>query len=440
MSASLDTAASTARGDSAGTAQPVDMAEPEPEREARPDSGTGELCVLLKLGEIVLKGSNRKLFERRLHSNIRSAARDFPDLRLSQRGSGVIVARMPGATDAQVTELSERMRTVMGVVWVHLVHRVAKDVDAVTDVALRSMAGRAGTFAVRARRRDKRFPMTSAELARYVGARINETHPLTVNLKHPDNTVFIEVDKNETFVFTDGIPGQGGLPVGMSGRALVLMSGGIDSPVAAHRMMRRGLKADFLHFSGMPFTGPESIYKAYSLVRQLDRFQVGSRLFVVPFGKAQQQLRTSGTERLQMVAQRRLMLKTAAALADNLNAQALITGDALGQVSSQTLTNITALDDSVDLPILRPLVGMDKTEIMSQARAIDTLSISELPDEDCCTLLTPRQVETAAKIADLRQIEKRLDADELAEYLVTTAQTHRPSFLGDSEPAAPATV
>ncbi|ASU83352.1 tRNA 4-thiouridine(8) synthase ThiI [Nocardiopsis gilva YIM 90087] len=419
MAVTSDSAAIDAR-------EVVDATGPTPS-----GSGVGELCVLMKLGEIVLKGSNRKLFERRLHNNIRSAARGLGELKVTQRGAGVIIIRMPGAADAQVHELAERMSNVMGIVWVHLVRRVAKDLDTVVDLAVRSMADRTGSFAVKARRRDKRFPMTSSELAGYVGAKVKEAHGLPVNLKRPDNTVNIEVDRDEVFVYTDGIPGQGGLPAGMSGRGLVLMSGGIDSPVAAHRMMRRGLKVDFLHFSGMPFTGPESIYKAYSLVRQLDRFQVGSRLFVVPFGKAQQQLKTSGIERLQIVAQRRLMLKTAEALADNLGAEALITGDALGQVASQTMTNITALDDAVDLPILRPLIGMDKTEIMDQARRIGTLSISELPDEDCCTLLTPRQVETAAKVADLRQIEKRLDAEELAEHLVTTAQLHRPSFLGE---------
>ncbi|MFC7330356.1 tRNA uracil 4-sulfurtransferase ThiI [Marinactinospora rubrisoli] len=422
MSAPLDSAAAEVRA--------VDTAA-----RSGVQDGLGELCVLMKLGEIVLKGSNRQLFERRLHNNIRAAARGLGEIRISQR-KGVIVIRVPGGSDLQVAELAERMRNVMGIVWIHLVRRVAKDVDAVTDVAVRSMAERTGTFAVRARRRDKRFPMTSSELARHLGAEIQEAHGLPVKLKHPDNTVFVEVDKDEVFVFTDGIPGQGGLPVGMSGRALVLMSGGIDSPVAAHRMMRRGLKVDFLHFSGMPFTGPESIYKAYSLVRQLDRFQVGSRLFVVPFGKAQQQLKNSGVERLQIVAQRRLMLKTAEALAERLGGAALVTGDALGQVSSQTLTNITALDDAVDLPILRPLIGMDKTEIMAEARRIGTLHISELPDEDCCTLLTPRQVETAAKIEDLRQIEKRLDVEELAEHLAASAQLHRPSFLGDSAPAA----
>ena len=396
--------------------------------------GLGELCVLMKLGEIVLKGSNRKLFERRLHNNIRSSVRDLGEVRISQRGSGVVIVRKPGASDLEIAEIADRMANVMGAVWVHLVRRVPKDLATVTDVAVRSMEGREGTFAVRARRRDKRFEMTSSELAGYLGSKIIKAHGYPVNLKRPDNTLHVEEDKDEAFIFTDGIPGQGGLPAGMSGRGLVLMSGGIDSPVAAHRMIRRGLKVDFLHFSGMPFTGPESIYKAYSLVRQLDRYQVGSRLFVIPFGKAQQQLKSSGIERLQIVAQRRLMLKTAEVLADDLKAECLITGDALGQVSSQTMANLTALDDAVDLPILRPLIGMDKTEIMDQARRIGTLSISELPDEDCCTMLTPRQVETAAKIPDLRQIEKRLDAEELAEYLVTTAQVHKPSFLGEAAP------
>ena len=388
----------------------------------------------MKLGEIVLKGSNRKLFERRLHNNIRNSVRDLGDIRLSQRGAGVIIVRKPEASDLEVAEIADRMADVMGVVWVHLVRRVRKDLDAIVDVSVRSMADRQGTFAVRARRRDKRFEMNSGELAGFLGSKIIQAHGYKVNLKRPDNTLHVEIDKDEAFVFTDGIPGQGGLPAGMSGRGLVLMSGGIDSPVAAHRMIRRGLKVDFLHFSGMPFTGPESIYKAYSLVRQIDRYQVGSRLFVVPFGKAQQQLKSSGIERLQIVAQRRLMLKTAEALADDLGAECLITGDALGQVSSQTMTNLTALDDAVDMPILRPLIGMDKTEIMDQARKIGTLAISELPDEDCCTMLTPRQVETAAKIADLRTIEKRMDAEELAEYLLTTAQMHKPSFLGGATP------
>ncbi|MCO6005712.1 tRNA 4-thiouridine(8) synthase ThiI [Actinoallomurus purpureus] len=409
----------------------------QPQNAERP-AVAGEPCVLLKLGEIVLKGKNRELFERRLQNNIRAAVKGLGiKINVWQR-EGVIVVRAESGELADVDAVARRLTDVMGIVWVHRAWRVAKDVDATVQAALDLVAqhpalARKGAFAIRARRRDKRFPITSSDLNVLVGSKVKERYDLPVNLKHPDLAVFIEVDQREVFVFTDGMPGAGGLPVGMSGRALVLMSGGIDSPVAAYRMMRRGLRVDFLHFSGMPFTGPESIYKAYALVRELDKFQGGSRLFVVPFGKAQQQIKSSGADRLQIIAQRRLMLKTGEVVAHKLGGAALITGDSLGQVSSQTMQNITALDDAVNLPILRPLIGMDKTEIMAEARRIHTLSISELPDEDCCTVLTPRRAETRAKIDDLRQIEKRLDAGEMAEQLAGNLQEHRPGY---GEPTA----
>ncbi|HTZ93994.1 MAG TPA: tRNA uracil 4-sulfurtransferase ThiI [Streptosporangiaceae bacterium] len=403
-------------------------------RPADPDTAgqLNEPCVLLKLGEIVLKGRNRQQFERLLHENIRRAVRDLGiEIRVWQR-EGVIVVRVADAekgglvAEAAVDLVAERLTNVMGLARICRAVRVDKDPEAATLAAVRLVADCAGSFAVRARRRDKRFPITSAQLAVQIGSRIRDVYGYPVDLRTPDTTVFVEVDQREVFVFTEGWPGQGGLPVGMSGRGLVLMSGGIDSPVAAYRMMRRGLRCHFLHFSGMPLTGPESVYKAYGLARQLDRYQTDSRLFVVAFGAAQRRLATSGAGRLQIVAQRRLMLKTAAALARRLRAAALVTGDSLGQVSSQTLTNITALDDAVSLPILRPLIGLDKSEIMAEARRIATLAISELPDEDCCSLLTPRQVETKARIEDLRKIEARMDADDLAEELAAAAQEHSP--------------
>jgi thiamine biosynthesis protein ThiI len=391
-----------------------------------------EPCVLLKLGEIVLKGRNRQQFERILHGNIGAAVRDTGvPVEMKQR-EGVILLRVadgeqrgePGWSQA-VAKVAERVRDVPGIVRVCRPLRVAKTPEAVSAAAVALTKGATGTFAIRARRRDKRFPLTSAQLSVLIGREIQEAHGLGVNLSRPDTEVFIEVDQEEVFVFTGGEAGQGGLPVGMSGRGVALMSGGIDSPVAAYRMMRRGLRCFFLHFSGMPLTGPESIYKAYALVRELDRFQGGSRLFVVPFGKAQQALASSGADRLLIVAQRRLMLKTGEALARRLSSTTLITGDSLGQVSSQTLTNIAALDDAVKLPILRPLIGWDKSEIMAEARRIRTLAISELPDQDCCTLLTPRRVETRARIEDLRRIEGRLDVDDLADQLAMSAQEYR---------------
>jgi tRNA uracil 4-sulfurtransferase len=399
----------------------------------RAAAATGTLpepCVLLKLGEVVLKGGNRQQFERMLQANIRRAIADVGEqVRLWQR-DGVIVIRVaqdsPAAPALTADRMAERVRDVMGIARVCRAVRVAKDPDAAIDAAVALMAGKEGSFAVRARRRDKRFPVTSAELATRIGARVQQEYGYPVNLKHPDTALFVEVDQREVFVYTEGYPGQGGLPVGMSGRGLVLMSGGIDSPVAAYRMMRRGLRCDFLHFSGMPLTGPESVYKAYGLMHQLDRYQGGSRLFVVAFGRAQQRLASSGASRLQIVAQRRLMLKTGEVLAGRLGAAALVTGDSLGQVSSQTLTNLAALDDAVALPILRPLIGCDKLEIMAEARRIRTLALSELPDQDCCTLLTPRHVETRARIDDLRRIEARLEAADLAEELAGLAQEYRP--------------
>jgi thiamine biosynthesis protein ThiI len=360
-----------------------------PQRVPDGPPGPDEPCVLLKLSEIVLKGRNRQQFERILHGNISTALRD----------TGVPV----------------EMRQREGVILLR-----------VADGEQRGEAGwaSAGYFRDQGAPPDKRFPMTSEQLSVLIGREVQEANGLRVGLSQPDTRVFIEVDSHEVFVFTEGAVGQGGLPVGVSGRGMVLMSGGIDSPVAAYRMMRRGLRCFFLHFSGMPLTGPESIYKAYGLVRELNRFRGGSRLFVVPFGKAQQSLASSGADRLLIMAQRRLMLRTGEALARRLSGTALITGDSLGQVSSQTLTNIRALDDAVRLPILRPLIGWDKSQIMAEARRIGTLAISELPDQDCCTLLTPRRVETRAHLDDLHRIEGRLDIGELAEELALSAQEY----------------
>jgi thiamine biosynthesis protein ThiI len=409
----------------------MSITDPHPV-EGTVQQSVGEPCVLLKLGEVVLKGRNRQQFERIQQRNIKAAVKGTGLPTEVLHREGVVLVRVPreGRTVAEhaqaVEKVAQRTADVPGIVRVCRAWRVAKTPEATVAAAVELARGITGTFAVRPRRRDKRFPVTSAELAVTTGRAIQDAYGLPVNLKHPDTEILIEVDQHEVFVFTGGEPGLGGLPVGMSGRGVVLMSGGIDSPVAAYRMMRRGLRCYFLHFSGMPLTGPESIYKAYALTRELNRFQGDSRLFVVPFGKTQQALKSSGADRLQIVAQRRLMLKTAEALARRLNAPALVTGDSLGQVASQTLQNITALDDAVTLPVLRPLLGMDKTEIMAEARKIRTLSISELPDEDCCSLLTPRRVETRAKIEDLRRIEGRLDADEIAEELAASAQEYKP--------------
>jgi thiamine biosynthesis protein ThiI len=246
--------------------------------------------------------------------------------------------------------------------------------------------------------------------------------------------VHVELDHHELLVSGERLRGAGGLPVGTSGRALVLLSGGLDSPVAAYRMMKRGLRCDFVHFSGRPFTGPESIYKAYALVGRLDRFQGDSRLFVVTFGPAQRRLATAGAGRLQVLSQRRLMMKVASALARREHADALVTGDSLGQVASQTLPNLAVVGEAADLPLLRPLIDRDKVEIVDIARRLGTYETSILPDEDCCKLFSSGLAVTRGHQDDLRRIEHAADAEEMVAELTASAELFRPRL--EAKPSA----
>jgi thiamine biosynthesis protein ThiI len=379
-------------------------------------------CVLLKFGEIVLKGRNRVLFYAQLRRNVQRLLRDLGPLELRQRG-GVLAVLSPSPAD----ELAARAHDVLGVNLLHAALVLEKSPEAASAAAVDLLRGRDGeTFAIRARRRDKGFALTSQELATVVGRAVQDELGLAVDLSHPDLEVYLEVDKRELFAFADRIPGRGGLPVGVSGRALCLVSGGIDSPVAAYRAQKRGLRCDFVHFSGRPFTGPESIYKAYAHVAQLDRFQGGSRLFVVPFGIAQRRIASGGAARLQVIAQRRLMLRVASALARREGAEALVTGDSLGQVSSQTLTNLAVVEEAAELPVLRPLVAWDKSEIVREAQDLGTYEIANLPAEDCCTLFASPLAETRAAPAELARLEARLDLDEVVAELLDTAELVRP--------------
>ncbi|MEW1653711.1 tRNA uracil 4-sulfurtransferase ThiI [Streptomyces sp. NPDC093707] len=390
--------------------------------------GPDPFCVLLKHGEIFLKGRNRPLFTERLHDN----------LRLALRGVGgstwIKIAQNVTVLGGQVPQeaLVERARRVIGFNSVEPAIRVPSSMDTITAAAVRALSAviaerPVASFAVRVKRRDKAFPMTSSQLEAHVGARIQEAlDGLPVDLSHPDVRLAVEVDHKETYLSWVRYPGQGGLPVGASGRALVLLSGGYDSPVAAYRAMRRGLACDFVHFTGAPYTDASSAYKAYALARELNRYQPPGRLYVIALGRAQRQLAVAGAGRLQVVAQRRLMVRAASALAGRIRAQALVTGDSLGQVASQTLANLAAVDEATALPVVRPLVGWEKQEIIDEARAIGTAEVSVLPDEDCCRLLAPPQVSTRATLPGLHAVERRLDLDELIVELLAGAQVMRP--------------
>ncbi|MFD5653993.1 tRNA uracil 4-sulfurtransferase ThiI [Streptomyces sp. NPDC127039] len=392
-------------------------------------------CVLLKHGEIFLKGRNRHLFTERLHDNLRLALRGIGGSTWIKTAQNVTV--LGGQVPQEA--LLERARRVIGFNSVEPAVRVPSELDSITAAAVDALADTpyGTTFAVRTKRRDKQFPLTSSRIDAHIGAGILARVPgLRVDLARPDVLLAVEIDRRETYLSRERLPGLTGLPVGSSGRALVLLSGGYDSPVAAHRAMRRGLSCDFVHFNGAPYTNPSSVYKAYALARELNRYQPPGRLHVIALGKAQKQLAVAGAGRLQVVAQRRLMVRTASALAARTGAEALVTGDSLGQVASQTLANLAAVDEAAALPVLRPLIGRDKQEIIDEAVSIGTAGISVLPDEDCCSLLAPPRVSTRAGLPQLRSVEKRLDLDEVVETLLDAAQVLRPGTDAEEVPAA----
>jgi tRNA uracil 4-sulfurtransferase len=381
-------------------------------------------CVLLKFGELALKGRNRPRFVKALERNLRRLTADLGPIEVRHRG-GVFIA----SGDVSQDELVERCLRLPGVSVVQPALRCERDATAAADAAVELLGERSGrTFSVRATRRDKTFPLRSIELARLLGDAVRVRLGLEVNLSDPDLELFVEVDHKELLVSVERIRGAGGLPVGTSGRALVLLSGGLDSPVAAYRMMKRGLRCDFLHFSGRPFTSADSIYKAYALVGRLDRFQGGSRLYVVTFGQAQRRLATAGAGRLQVLSQRRLMVRVASALGGRVGADALITGDSLGQVASQTLPNLAVVEEAAHLPLLRPLIDQDKSEIVDMARELGTYEISILPDEDCCQLFSPKLASTRGHPDDLRRIERTADVEELVEQLAESAELFHPAL------------
>ena len=378
--------------------------------------------MLLKFGELALKGRNRPLFVNALERNLRRLTSDLGSLEVRHRGGVLIVTG-----DVPEDALVERCLALPGVSVVQPALRCPRDAAAGANAAVALLRGRPGrTFAIRSRRRDKRFPLRSIELSRVIGDAVRVRLGLDVDLSNPDLEVFVEVDHKELLVSRERLRGAGGLPVGSSGRALVLLSGGIDSPVAAYRMMKRGLRCDFVHFSGRPFTGPESVYKAYALAGRLDRFQGDSRLFVVSFGTAQRRLATVGAGRLQVLSQRRLMVKVASELGRREGAEALVTGDSLGQVASQTLPNLAVVEEAAELPLLRPLIDRDKSEIVEIAKQLGTYEISILPDEDCCQLFSSKLAVTRGHADDLRQIERTADIEDLVDTLAESAELHRP--------------
>jgi thiamine biosynthesis protein ThiI len=367
--------------------------------------------ILVHYQEIALKGNNRPWFVARLVRNLREAVSDL-DVQEVRVLMGRIEVVLGPATDYAVAR--ERIARVFGVGNFAQAGRAPLDVEAIAAAILRDLGDRqVETFRVSARRADKRFPLTSPQIEREVGGRIKQARGWRVDLDDPQFTINVETLSNEAFYSFGKERGPGGLPVGVSGRVVALLSGGIDSPVAAWRLMRRGCRVLFVHFHSYPILSRASQEKARELVRLLTGFQFHSRLFLVPFGEIQQRVVLAVAPPLRVVIYRRLMMRIAEAVARTQRAQALVTGEVVGQVASQTIENLTQINDVVSMPVLRPLVGMDKEEITEQAQRLGTYPISIIPDQDCCTLFTPRHPATRARKHDVEAAESALPIDEI---------------------------
>jgi tRNA uracil 4-sulfurtransferase len=366
---------------------------------------------LVHYHELGLKRGNRPLFLRHLARNLRRATSDLAPLTLRQV-SGRVLLDLENHPDPATVR--DRVRRVCGVSSFALAYRVASTVEAMKSIIAWLVEGRTfASFRITARRAFKTYPMTSVELNRELGAFVLERVASRVDLRHPEVEIHVEVMPAETFVYVDPVPGPGGLPVGASGTVTALLSGGIDSPVAAWRMMKRGCRVLFVHFHSVPYLPPTSQAKARALVGLLTQWQYDSTLILVPFGEIQREVVLTVPPPARVVVYRRLMVRIAEALARKHGAVALTTGESLGQVASQTLSNIARIDEAAVMPILRPLIGMDKLEITDAARRLGTFEISIEPDADCCTLFVPKHPATRMSEHEVSAAESRLEVPRL---------------------------
>jgi tRNA uracil 4-sulfurtransferase len=366
---------------------------------------------LVHYHELGLKRGNRPLFLRHLARNLRRATADLAPVTLRQV-SGRVLLDLENHPDPAAVR--DRIQRVFGVASFALAYRVASTVEAMKSIIAWLVEGQTfASFRITARRAFKTYPMTSVELNRELGAFVLERVASRVDLRHPEVEIHVEVMPAETFVYVDPVPGPGGLPVGASGTVAALLSGGIDSPVAAWRMMKRGCRVLFVHFHSVPYLPPTSQAKARALVGLLTQWQYDSTLILVPFAEIQREVVLTVPPPARVVVYRRLMVRIAETLARKHGAGALTTGESLGQVASQTLSNIARIDEAAGMPILRPLIGMDKLEITDQARRLGTFEISIEPDADCCTLFVPKHPATRMSEHEVSAVESRLEIPRL---------------------------
>ena len=371
--------------------------------------------ILCKLGEVVLKGLNRRSFEMKLMSNIRRRTARFGKFRIYSKQSTIYVE--PAEETCDLSGAYAACKQVFGIIAIARAVPCPKEKEAILATAktyLGEALTAARSFKVESKRADKSFPMSSIQLSQWVGGELHEAYPhLKVDVHHPELTVYVEVREDAAYVHAPAEPAAGGLPIGMGGRAVSLLSGGIDSPVSSWMMARRGVELEMVHFVSPPYTSQQAQDKVLELARLLTAWTGRLLVHIVPFTEIQEEIRRNCPEEYFTLIMRRFMMRIAEAIARKANAGALVTGESLGQVASQTMMALGVTEDVTKMPVLRPLIGTDKVEIIRMAREIGTYETSILPYEDCCTVFTPRHPATRPVLEDVVQAESVLDIDGL---------------------------
>ncbi|HMB17468.1 MAG TPA: tRNA uracil 4-sulfurtransferase ThiI [Candidatus Paceibacterota bacterium] len=368
---------------------------------------------IIHYAEIGLKGKNRAFFENKLESNIeKSLQREEINFSDVKRITGRIIIKTTQNTE--IDKVTEVLKNIPGVANFSPVVKIETDLEKIKETALKIVSEEEfSSFAIDTRRSNKNFSKSSMEINEEVGALVVDKTKKDVDLEEPDLTIHIEIARKSTFLYIKKYEGRGGLPVTTGGKAVTLLSGGIDSPVASYFIAKRGVKNIFVHFHSYPYTNHSSIDKAREVVSILNKFQYDSKLYLVPFADIQKVILDNTPEPLRILLYRRFMFRIAEKIAQKEKAEVLATGESIGQVSSQTLENIRAVSESVQLPILRPLIGMDKVDIIDIAKDIGTYEISIKPCQDSCTWFMPQNPRTKAKVSEVKNAEKDLSIDDL---------------------------
>jgi len=373
--------------------------------------------ILLKQGEMVLKGLNRRSFEMKLIANARKRLRDLGEFKIYSVQSTIYVE--PKSDDCDMDEAFERLKKVFGIVSLNRAAACEKDLDTIVNTAVEYLGEEmenARSFKVETKRSDKSFPKTSIQVSQYVGGELSERYPDTkVDVHNPELIVNVEIRDYAAYVHGNAVPGAGGMPVGCNGRAVTLLSGGIDSPVSTYMIAKRGVQVIPVHFFSFPYTSEQAKEKVIELAQLLTDYCGRLTLEIVPFTHIQEEIREKCPEELFTLIMRRFMMRISQRIADSNGCAALITGENLGQVASQTMQAMAVTEECVTLPVLRPLIGMDKREIIEIARKIGTFDTSILPYEDCCTVFTPRHPRTKPHMDEILEAEKALDVEALVE-------------------------